>query len=129
MPTTAAELVSRARSQVDNLTVDEVSTAARNGALLVDVREPAELDAIGMIPGAVHAPRGMLEFWADPVNPHHRPELDPRRRTVVYCASGARSALAAQLLRQLGYADAGHLDGGIEGWIRAGHPVVSPERA
>ena len=58
MPTTAAELVSRARSQVDNLTVDEVSTAARNGALLVDVREPAELDAIGMIPGAVHAPRG-----------------------------------------------------------------------
>ena len=129
MPTTAAELVSGARSQVDNLTVDEVSTAARNGALLVDVREPAELDAIGMIPGAVHAPRGMLEFWADPVNPHHRPELDPGRRTVVYCASGARSALAAQLLRQLGYADAGHLDGGIEGWIRAGHPVVSPERA
>jgi rhodanese-related sulfurtransferase len=129
MPTTADELVSRARSQVDNLTADEVATAASRGTLLVDVREPAELDVVGMIPGAVHAPRGMLEFWADPANPDHRPEFDPGRRTIVYCDTGARSALAAQLLRQLGYADAAHLDGGIEGWMRAGRPVVSPGRA
>jgi rhodanese-related sulfurtransferase len=129
MPTTAAELVSRARSQVDNLTVDEVATAATRGTLLVDVRESAELDALGVIPGAVHAPRGMLEFWADPASPDHRPEFDPRRPTVVYSATGARSALAAQLLRQLGYADAAHLDGGIEEWIRTSHPVVSPGRA
>jgi rhodanese-related sulfurtransferase len=129
MPTTAAELVSRARSQVANLTADEVATAAGGGALLVDVRESTELDAVGMIPGAVHAPRGMLEFWADPANPDHRPEFAPSRRTVVYCATGARSALAAQLLRQFGYVDAAHLDGGIEEWIRGGHPVVSPRRA
>jgi len=129
MPTTAAELVSRARSQVDNLTAHEVATAATRGTLLVDVREAAELDAIGMIPGAVHAPRGMLEFWADPSSPDHRPEFDPHRPTVVYCATGARSALAAQLLGQLGYADAAHLDGGIEEWIRASQPVVSPGRA
>jgi rhodanese-related sulfurtransferase len=129
MPTTAAELVSRARSQIDNLAADEVATAAARGTLLVDVRESAELDAVGMIPGAVHAPRGMLEFWADPADPDHRPEFAPRRRTVVYCATGTRSALAAQLLRQLGYADAAHLDGGIEEWIRRGRPVVSPARA
>jgi rhodanese-related sulfurtransferase len=129
MPTTADELVSRARSQVENLSADDVATAASRGALLVDVREPAELDAVGMIPGAVHAPRGMLEFWVDPANPDHRPEFDPRRRTIAYCDTGARSALAAQLLRQLGYADAAHLDGGIEAWMRAGHPVVSPGRA
>jgi len=129
VPMTAADLVAQARSQVHCLTVDEVSAAAGRGALLVDVREPGELDMTGMIPGAVHAPRGMLEFWADPASPHHRQELDPGRQTIVYCASGARSALAAQLLGQLGYADVAHLDDGIEGWIRAGHPVVSPQRA
>jgi rhodanese-related sulfurtransferase len=71
----------------------------------------------------------MLEFWVDPLSPDHRPEFDPRRRTIVYCDTGARSALAARLLRQLGYADAAHLDGGIEAWMWAGHPVVSPGRA
>jgi rhodanese-related sulfurtransferase len=129
VPTTAADLVAQARSQVHCLTVDEVSAAASCGALLVDVREPRELDVTGMIPGAVHAPRGMLEFWADPAHPHHRQDLDPARRTIVYSASGARSALAAQLLGQLGYADVAHLDVGIEGWIRAGRPLVSPRRA
>jgi rhodanese-related sulfurtransferase len=129
MPRTAAELVSRARSQGDNLTPGHVATEITRGALLVDVREPAELEADGMIPGAVHAPRGMLEFWADPASPDHRPEFDPNWRTVLYCATGARSALAAQQLRQLGYSDAAHLDGGIEAWKQAGHPVVHPGEA
>ena len=129
MPTTAAELVSIAKSQVENLTPDQVATELRRDALLIDVREPAELDAEGMIRGAVHAPRGMLEFWADPASPYHRPEFDPQRRTVVYCATGGRSALAAQLLRQLGYADVAHLDGGITAWKQVGHPVVNPREA
>ena len=129
MPTTAAELVSFAKSQVENLTPDQVAIEIGHDALLIDVREPAELDAEGMIRGAVHAPRGMLEFWADLASPDHRPEFDPQRRTVVYCATGGRSALAAQLLRQLGYADVAHLDGGITAWKQVGHPVVNPREA
>ena len=129
MPTTAAELVSFAKSQVENLTPDQVAIEIGRDALLIDVREPAELDAEGMIRGAVHAPRGMLEFWADLASPDHRPEFDPQQRTVVYCATGGRSALAAQLLRQLGYADVAHLDGGITAWKQVGHPVVNPREA
>ena len=129
MPTTAAELVSIAMSQVENLTPDQVATEIGHHAVLIDVREPAELDADGAIRGAVHAPRGMLEFWADLTSPYHRPEFDPRRRTILYCATGGRSALAAFLLRQLGYHDAAHLDGGITAWKQAGHPVVNSREA
>lgn len=129
MSTTAAELVSQAKAQVENLTPEQVAAEIDDDAIVVDLREPAELAADGMIAGAVHAPRGMLEFWADPTSPYHRAELDPGRRTVLYCASGGRSALAAQTLAQLGYPNVAHLDGGIKAWTQAGHPVVSPDQA
>jgi rhodanese-related sulfurtransferase len=126
---TAADLVANARAEVENLTPAEVADELANGAVVVDLREPAELESDGMVPGAIHAPRGMLEFWADPTSPHHRPEFDPARRTVLYCASGGRSALAAQALAQLGYGDVAHLDGGIKGWVQAGLTVVRPAEA
>ncbi len=126
MTTTASELVSRAKTQIQNLTPEQVTEEMAAGALVVDLREPGELANDGMIEGALHAPRGMLEFWADPSSPYHRPEFDPRRRTVLYCASGGRSALAAVTLGQLGYTDVAHLDGGIKGWLQAGCPVVKP---
>jgi rhodanese-related sulfurtransferase len=129
MSTTAAELVAQAKSQIQNLTPADVTQEVIRGALLVDLREPAELAADGIIEGAVHAPRGMLEFYADETSPYHRPEFQPGRRTVLYCASGGRSALAAQSLRQLGYADVAHLDGGMKGWLAAGCPVVRPQDA
>ncbi len=126
MATTASELVSQAKAQVENLTPEQVMDEIASGALVVDLREPGELANDGMIEDAVHAPRGMLEFWADPSSPYHRPEFDPRRRTVLYCASSGRSALAAVTLGQLGYTDVAHLDGGIKGWLQAGCPVVKP---
>jgi rhodanese-related sulfurtransferase len=126
---TAADLVAKAKAEVENLTPAQVADERDNGAVVVDLREPAELAADGMIEGAIHAPRGMLEFWADPTSPYYRPELDPARRTVLYCASGGRSALAAQALAQLGYGDIAHLDGGIKGWIQAGYPAVRPTDA
>jgi rhodanese-related sulfurtransferase len=67
----------------------------------------------------------MLEFYADPASPYHRRELDPSARTIVYCASGGRSALACDLLGQLGYADVANLDGGLKAWKAAGRPVVT----
>ncbi|WP_219413351.1 rhodanese-like domain-containing protein [Pseudonocardia nigra] len=127
MATTAAQLVADAKSRVENLTPDQVAEEHARAAVLVDLREPAELANDGMIDGAVHAPRGMLEFWADPSSPYHRSEFDPTRRTILYCASGGRSALAAAVLAQFGYTDVAHLDGGIKAWKQAGRPVVPPE--
>ncbi len=124
MAKTAAEMVAEAKQRVENLTVDQVATELEQGdALLVDIREPGERTEQGAIPGAVHAPRGMLEFYADPTNSYHRAEFDPNRRVVLHCASGGRSALAADTLKQLGYTNVAHLDGGINAWKAAGRPV------
>lgn len=121
---TAAGLVAAAKQQIENLSVDHVATELAAGAvLLVDLREPEERAAAGMIPGAVSAPRGMLEFYADPTSPYHRAEFDPGRRVILYCASGGRSALAAAMLGQLGYTRAAHLDGGFKAWSAADQPV------
>src|SRR4051794_20320339 len=107
----AAEMVAEAKQGIVNLTADQVDSELSSGqALLVDLREPGERAENGSIPGSVHAPRGMLEFYADPSSPYHKAEFDPSRRTVLYCASGGRSALAARMLQGLGYTNVAHLD-------------------
>jgi rhodanese-related sulfurtransferase len=122
---TAAQMVAEAKARIQNLTPDQViAEAATCQPLLVDIREPEERAQAGSISGSAHAPRGMLEFYADPASPYHRAEFDPTRRTILYCASGGRSALAADTLRRLGYGNIAHLDGGIKGWIAAGHDVA-----
>ena len=124
MAKTAAELVDEAKQRVENLNVDQVVAERERGdVLLVDLREPGERAQQGAIPGAIHAPRGMLEFWADPSSSYHRPEFDPNQRVVLYCASGGRSALAADTLQQMGYTNVAHLDGGFNAWQAAGQPV------
>jgi rhodanese-related sulfurtransferase len=121
---TAAELVADAKQRVVNLTVADVAAEREEGdPLIVDVREPAERDENGSIPGAISAPRGMLEFYADPTSPYHRSEFDPNRRVILHCAAGGRSALAADTLQQMGYTDVAHLDGGFTAWKQAGQPV------
>jgi rhodanese-related sulfurtransferase len=123
---TAAQLVQEAKQRVQNLTVDQVAAELAQGEVtLIDVREPAELQN-GVIPGAIHAPRGMLEFYADPTSAYHRPEFDPNRRIILHCASGGRSALAADTLQQLGYTNVAHLDGGFKAWAGAGQSVTKP---
>jgi rhodanese-related sulfurtransferase len=123
---TAAQLVQDAKSSIENLTPDQVAAELAAGkALLVDVRDAPERSANGAIPGAVHASRGMLEFYADPSSPYHKPEFDPGKRVILHCASGGRSALAAQTLKAMGYADVAHLDGGFKAWQAAGKPVES----
>ena len=127
-PKTAAQLVAEARQRVAELTPAQVAAEVERGqALLVDLREPGERAESGAIAGAVHAPRGMLEFYADPSSPYHRPEFDPQRRVILHCASGGRSALAADTLRQLGYGDVAHLGGGLKAWKEAGLPTGQPE--
>lgn len=123
MPQTIAGLVAAAKGRIENLTPDQVEREARDGAVLVDIREPDERAANGAIAGSIHAPRGMLEFYADPTSSYHRADFDPARRVILYCASGGRSALAAATLQELGYRDVAHLEGGIRGWVDAGKSV------
>lgn len=127
--TRIADLVAQARTRVRAVDPDRVEAllAARE-AVVVDVREAEELDDHGLIAGAVHAPRGLLEFHADPTSPSHRPQLDPSVTTIVYSGTGTRSALAAAALEDLGYADVAHLAGGITAWKRAGKPVAGLAR-
>lgn len=121
---TANQLVAEAKQRIENLGVDQVASELESeDTLLVDLREPEERAAQGVIPGAVHAQRGMLEFWADPSSSYHRPEFDPNRRVILHCAGGGRSALAADTLQQMGYANVAHLEGGFTAWEDAGQPV------
>lgn len=121
---TAVEMVATARGQVENLTSRAVAEELADGnVVLVDVREPGEREEVGIIAGAVHVPRGLLEFCADPAGPAHRSELMPERRVILHCASGGRSALAAVVLRDMGYRDVAHLDGGMAAWVRDGMPI------
>ena len=120
---TVAAMVAAAKQQITNLSPAQVADEMAGGdALLVDLRESVERQG-GAIPGALHAPRGMLEFYADPASPYHRPEFAPARRIILYCASGGRSALGAVALQSLGYTDVAHLDGGFKGWREHGQPV------
>jgi rhodanese-related sulfurtransferase len=124
MTKTAAELVAEAKGRIENLSVDDVAAELESGeAVLVDLREPEELEATGKIPGAINVPRGMLEFRADPTSPYHQPPLDPSRRVIVHCAAGGRSALAAATLQEMGYDRAAHLEGGFTAWKEAGRPT------
>lgn len=127
MNTTASDLVSAARSQVRQLSAAEfASEAGSAGTVVVDLRESEELENSGTISGAVHVPRGMLEFRADPSSPYHDDRLQPENPVRLYCASGGRSALAATTLASLGYTDVAHLTGGMKEWIDAGRPVEKP---
>lgn len=120
----AADLVADAKSRIENLDADAVEQELERGdAVLVDIRDAPELEENGRIPGAVHIPRGMLEFRADTTSPYHQAPLDPSKRVILHCASGGRSALAAQTLQEMGYEQVAHLDGGIKAWKDAGKPT------
>jgi len=117
----AMDLVKEAKAELENLSPEEVASELESGdAVVVDLREPQELEATGIIPGAIHAPRGMLEFYADPSMPYHREELQPDKRVILHCASGGRSALAAKTLKEMGYTNVAHLEGGIKAWQEDG---------
>jgi rhodanese-related sulfurtransferase len=120
---TAANLIAEARTRIETLTPAAVAAELKGGnVLLVDIRERAEWEREG-IAGAIHAARGMLEFYADPTSAYHQPAFDPDARTILYCASGGRSALAADALHHLGYSRVAHLDGGLKAWREAGFTV------
>lgn len=121
--TPARELVAQANAEVESITPEQAKDLlGHDDVQFVDVREKSEWEA-GQVPGAVHVPRGLLEFLADPTNPNHTPELQTGKRLVVYCAAGGRSALAAKTLKDMGFTDLCHMQGGFTAWQQAGYPV------
>ena len=122
---TAADMVADAKSRIDLLGPDQVAGEIEQGAVLVDLRGAEERNQNGSIPGAVHADRGLLEFYADPSSAYHKPELDPDKRVILHCASGGRSALAAKTLQEMGYSNVAHLEGGYNAWKESGKPTES----
>ena len=121
----ATDMVKQAKNEIENLTPQQVKGELSKGNVtLIDIRESEELKQTGRIAGSTHAPRGMLEFYADASLPYHKPEFDKDKRIILHCASGGRSALAAQTLKQMGYDNVAHLDGGIKAWKDADMPVI-----
>jgi len=96
----------------------------REDVVFVDLRDPRELEREGMIPGAFHAPRGMLEFWIDPESPYHKAIFAEPKHFLLYCGSGWRSALAAKTAQEMGLERVSHLEGGFSAWKKAGLPVA-----
>jgi len=117
-------LIEAAEREIETLDTDAAkSRFGRDDTAFVDLRDVRELEREGKIPGAFHAPRGMLEFWVDPDSPYHKPIFSEPKRFVFYCQSGWRSALATQAVQRMGLADVSHIAGGYRAWKDAGHPV------
>ena len=122
------EMVDAAEREIETVsTADALALHGREDVVLVDIRDIRELQRDGRVPGAVHCPRGMLEFWIDPQSPYHKPAFAQDKRYVFFCAGGLRSALAAQTAHRMGLAPVAHIQGGFGAWKKAGGPVEMPE--
>ncbi|NMH58773.1 rhodanese-like domain-containing protein [Alteromonas ponticola] len=117
-------LLQQAASQVSPVSVDQASQGMYNpDVVLVDIRDIRELEQDGQIPGALHAPRGMLEFWVDPQSPYFKPIFGKAKSFILYCDSGWRSTLATATLLEMGLTSVSYLEGGFKGWTMSGFPV------
>ena len=121
---TIGQLVAEAKQRIENVTVDQLKAElARGGIQLLDIRDVRERQKLGWIPGSLHVPRGMLEFWLDPTSPYYSGKVDPEKRIVLYCAGGGRSVLATDVLREMGFPHVANLETGFNSWKAAGLPV------
>ncbi len=125
---TAADMVVAARARIEEIdTSDLIAMADDPDVVVVDIRDIRERQRSGFIPGSVHAPRGMIEFWVDPDSPYHKDVFAQEGKTYVFhCASGWRSALTVATLQDMGFA-AAHLKDGFSSWAAQGGPVEKAE--
>jgi rhodanese-related sulfurtransferase len=122
--TPVRSLVAKAKNEINAVTPQQAFDQAQTGtALLIDIRDIRELQREGQIDGAFHAPRGMLEFWADPQSPYHKDVFAKSGNLILFCASSWRSALAAKTLQDMGMNNIFDMDGGFNAWKSAGLPI------
>jgi len=123
------EMLAAAEAEVATLAAaDAIRLFAEGDAALVDLRDPRELEREGAVPGALHCPRGMLEFWIDPESPYFKPAFGEAKTFVFFCAAGWRSALAAQTAQRMGMSNVAHVGGGFKAWRDAGGPTSGGDR-
>ncbi len=123
------QMVAEAEKEIEFIAVEEaMALIGRDDVVFVDIRDVRELEREGRIPGAMHMPRGMLEFWVDPESPYHKDIFDEDKRFVFYCAAAWRSALATATAKRMGLQKTFHIDGGLGAWKEAGGPVEAYQR-
>ncbi len=125
MRVSSKELVDRANAEITTVTVEEAIQAHADGkAVLVDLRDVRELQKTGKAEGAIHAPRGMLEFWVDPESEYYRDVFAQHDKTYLfYCAAAWRSALATKAVQDMGMKNVAHIEGGFTAWEKKGAPI------
>jgi len=122
------QLCAEAEAEIETLTAEQAIEAAKDSNVqLVDIRDVRELWRDGAVPGAHHAPRGMLEFWVDPESPYHKDLFASGKKFVFFCAGGLRSALATKTVQDMGLSPVAHIEGGFGAWKQAGGPVEEKE--
>jgi len=123
-------LVDEAMAQVRTFSVAEVQARLHDPKVqIVDIRDVRELEREGTVPGALLAPRGMLEFWVDPESPYFKPVFaDEGKEFILFCGAGWRSALATKTLKDMGMTNVAHIDGGFAAWKKADAPMVTLEQ-
>lgn len=128
MPKGYKAMVDEAMAEIVTLTPQQAAAKLNNpDVVFVDIRDPRELERDGMIPNALHATRGMLEFWIDPESPYHRKVFGEDKEFVFYCAGGLRSALATKTAQDMGLTKVAHIEGGFGEWKKTGLPVTAWE--
>ncbi len=122
------QLLAQAEAEVETLDPLEVhALSGQEGVVLVDLRDPRELEREGMLPLALHCPRGMLEFWIDPESPYARKAFQEDKKFIFFCAGGWRSALAAKTAQDMGLKPVAHMRGGFGAWKKLGLPFEERE--
>lgn len=117
-------MVDEANAQIETMTAKQVMDAAVSGdVVIVDIRDPREMERDGRIPGAFACTRGMLEFWIDPQSPYAKPAFQQDKKYIFHCAGGMRSALAAKTADDMGLKPVAHMGGGFAAWKEAGGAV------
>jgi rhodanese-related sulfurtransferase len=120
----ADDMVKAAEREIETLEVaDAIKLSGRDDVVFVDLRDIRELARDGRVPGAFHCPRGMLEFWIDPLSKYHKDTFAQDKRFVFFCAAGARLALATQTAHRMGLRPVADIKGGFGAWKAAGGPV------
>jgi rhodanese-related sulfurtransferase len=118
------QMVDEAKSRIKTISLEEAkSRLGSDRVVFVDLRDVRELEREGMIPGAFHCPRGMLEFWIDPDSPYYKDVFAPGKELVFFCNASWRSALAADTAQQMGVDNVSEMDGGFTAWKKAGLPT------
>lgn len=120
----SSDLLEEARKNIEEIPVEEaLQLVGDEGVILVDLRDPRELERHGAIPGAFHCPRGMLEFWIDPASPYFKPRFNEDKKYVFFCGGGLRSILAADVAQRMGLKPVAHVIGGFAKWREAGGAI------